>query len=245
MRSFHFKALVSSGDSFKAMRRAMEELNYEARMERGFILGENAPSRALGKYYYVKTSKQKAIDRKTLKPIEEKVESLAECKFDLDLQHGLVSVEERRGELNSLFEALDSLPDVSVEFGDLNINLKDYVFELQHAYNKNEIRTMRIKEYLARENMTCTGGFKVLDVREGEKLCEKFSGQLEGVTLSFKLPSGKCNLTVTKKGSLRFSDDAPQDLIDYARQQLPRFHEAEVETAEIRDPVAAQRKRRK
>jgi hypothetical protein len=93
--------------------------------------------------------------------------------------------------------------------------------------------------------MTCTGGFKVLDVREGEKLCERFSDQLEGVTLSFKLPSGKCNLTVTKKGSLRFSDDAPQDLIDYARQQLPRFHEAEVETAEIRDPVAAQRKRRK
>ena len=47
MRSFHFKALVSSGDSFKAMRRAMEQLNYEARMGRGFILGENAPSGGL------------------------------------------------------------------------------------------------------------------------------------------------------------------------------------------------------
>ncbi len=245
MRSFHFKVLVSSGDSFKAMRDAMAQLNYEARMERGFILGENAPSRALGKYYYVKTNKTKSIDRKTLKPIEEKVESLAECKFDLDLKHGLVSVEERRGELNALFEALDAMPDVGVEFADLNVNLKDYVFELQHAFNKNEVRALRIKEYLARENMTCTGGFKVLDVREGEKLCEKFADQLEGITLSFKLPSGKCNFTVTKRGSLRFSDDAPQELIDYAREQLPRFHEAEVETAEIRDPVAAQRKRKK
>ncbi len=245
MRAFHYKILVSSGESFKAMRRAMDELAYEARMERGFILAAGDASNIDGKYYYVKTNKAKVIDRKTLKQVEEKSESLAECRFKLDLQHGLVGVEERRGELNALFEALDAMPDVGVDFADLNLNLKDLVFELQHAYNKNEIRSIRISQYLARENMTSSATFKILDVREGEKLCEKFAAQLEAVTISFKLPSGRCNFTVTKKGSLRFSDDAPQDLIDYARAQLPRFHEAEVETAEIRDPVAAQRKRKK
>ncbi|HRJ77916.1 MAG: hypothetical protein HPKKFMNG_01979 [Planctomycetes bacterium] len=245
MRALHFKILVSSGDSFKALRRAMEELAFESGMERGFVMGEGSPSRVNGKFYYVKTSKTKSIDRKTLKPVEEKSEALAECRFGLDLQHGLVHVEERRGELNALFEALDAMPDVGIEFADLNVNIKDYVFELQRAYNKNEIRNLRIKDYLARENMLASATFKMLDVREGEKLCEKFALQLDAATLSFKLPSGRCQFTVTRKGSLRHSDDTPQELVDYARELLPRFHEAEVETTEIRDPVAAQRKRGK
>ena len=165
----------------------------------------------------------------------------------------IVAAETREGEVyGRLLEKLEAAREalggrVYDALGELvdGVALKDLVFELQHAYNKNEIRSIRISQYLARENMTSSATFKILDVREGEKLCEKFAAQLEAVTISFKLPSGRCNFTVTKKGSLRFSDDAPQDLIDYARAQLPRFHEAEVETAEIRDPVAAQRKRKK
>lgn len=38
----HYKLLVCSGESFKAMRAAMAALNYEARMERGFVVQEDA-----------------------------------------------------------------------------------------------------------------------------------------------------------------------------------------------------------
>ena len=40
------------------------------------------------------------------------------------------------------------------------------------------------------------------------------------------------------------SDDAPDELLSFVKDLLPRFHEAEVETAQVVDPVAAKRKRR-
>lgn len=232
---FH-KILICSGDSFKAMRHTMGELVYEKRMERGFILTIDEPSKVAGNYYYMASEKVEDIDRATLKTVEGKRERLKKADFTLDLKRGLAMSKKREG-LSALFEACDAMPDVGLEFSDLNLDLKEYVFELQHAFNKNEIRSIKIREYLCRENLTCTGTFKVLDVREGEKLVEKFSDQLDGVTLSFKLPSGKVQFFVGKHGELRFSDDAPEEMITYATDQLQRFHEADVETAEVRDPV--------
>lgn len=239
MRTIHYKQLICSGESFKAAAKAMRELTYEARMERGFVVEDDAPSFIRGKYYYTKMNTVKSIDRVTLKPIEEKSESLCEVLFTLDLRLGLVSVEGRRNGLSALYEALDALPDVGVEFQDLHLNLKDYVFELQHAFNKNEIRVIKVKDYLARENALASPSFKLVDVREGEKLVEKWSDQAVAVKLDFKLPSGKVSFGVQKRGTLSFTDDTPTELMDYAREQLPRFHEAEVETAEIRGLTTA------
>lgn len=50
------------------------------------------------------------------------------------------------------------------------------------------------------------------------------------------MPDGRCSLTVTRRGDLRYSDNAPEELIRYARDCMPRFHEAEVETAEVATP---------
>ena len=230
----HFKILECSGESFAAMRRALGELTYQPMMERGFVVTKDEPSFIEGRYIYVKSARLKQLHRETLVPIDPVNETLQEVRFALDLKHGLVSVHGPRGGFNVLFEALDSLPDVSVEFGDLNINIKDYVFELQHAYNKNEIRALKLSDYIAKENMLARATFKVLDVREGEKLTEKFQDQLAAVKLDFKLPTGKCNVTVSRRGSVSMSDDAPREIIDYARDQLPRFHEAEVETVGVR-----------
>lgn len=229
----HYKQLICSGASFKAAREAMGQLTYEAKMERGFVIQDSGPSAIVGKYYYMKTKTLKSIDRATLKPVETKEETLQQVLFVLDLQRGMASVEGPRSGLNALYEALDAMPDVAVDFSDLNINLKDYVFEMQHAYHKSEIRVIKVKNYLARENCTATPSFKVLDVREGEKLVEKWSDQAEAVKLDFKLPSGRASFGVKKRGTLTFTDDTPQELMDYARDQLPRFHEAEVETVPV------------
>ncbi len=245
MPSFHFKLLGASQESFRAMRRAMSALPFDARGRRGFVLDEGAGQNSVkGKLYYIKTANVKQINPKDLKPVETKTETLTECRFEVDQQHGLVASQDRRGELNVLFEQLDAMPDVHVTFEDLNLNLKDYVFELQSAFNKNEIRALRIRDYQAREPMAGNASFKVLDARESEKIVEKYSDRLDSVTVSFKLPDGRCNLTATRRGSLRFSDNAPDELVRYARDCMPRFHEAEVETTEVMDPVAARRKRR-
>jgi len=245
MRTLHYKAMNCGQGSFRAIRDAIPQLGYEAGMQRGFLLSKDSTvNRVRGRYIYTKLGKIVKIDPETLQPKEEATESLAECQFELDQQKGLAMVEQRRGELNALHEAVDSIPDSQVEFEDLNLNLLQLMFEVQGAYKKNEVKTLRIRDYLARENMLANASFKILDREGAEKIAEKFSDQLDAFTLTLKLPDGACALTVTRKGTVRASDDTPDELLLFVKDLLPRFHEAEVETAEVVDPVAARRKRK-
>lgn len=245
MRALHYKLLVCSQASFRSTRDTLPQLAYEAGMERGFLLDkESNQNRVVGRYVYTRTGKAVALDPETLQPVEQETKSLAECRFELDQQKGLVMAEQRRGELNALFEALDAIPDVNVEFEELNLNLPQVLAEVQSVYKKNEVRTLRIKEYLARENMIATASFKLVDRQGAEKIVDQYSDQLEGFTLKLKLPDGSCDLTVTRKGTVRVSDDAPEDLLFLVKGLLPQFHEAEVETTQVVDPVAARRVRK-
>ena len=246
MRALHYKLMVCGQPSFRAIRDTLPQLSYEAGMQRGFVLAkESNQNRIKGRYIYTKLGKLIRIDAESLEPVEEATESLAECRFELDQQKGLVMVEQRRGELNSLYEAIDAIPDAICEFEELNLNLLDMMFELQAAYKKNEVKTLRIHDYLAREDMLTNASFKILNKQDAEKIAEKFSDQLDAFTLTLKLPDGACAVTVTRKGSVRASDDAPDERLLRVKDMLPRFHEAEVETAEVIDPIAAKRKRKK
>lgn len=245
MRALHYKFMVCGQPSFRSIRDTLPQLAYEPGMQRGFLLSkESNQNRLKGRYIYTKINKLVRIDADSLEPVEEAAETLAECRFELDQQKGLVMVEQRRGELNALYEAIDSIPDVTCEFEELNLNLVDLMFEVQGAYKKNTIKSLRIHDYLAREHMMTNASFKILEPQDGEKIAEKFADQLDAFTLTLKLPDGACALTVTRKGSVRASDDAPDELLLFVKDLLPRFHEAEVETAEVVDPVAAKRKRK-
>ncbi len=245
MRAFHYKLLVCAQPSFRSIRDTLPQLAYEAGMQRGFLLDKDSnQNRVAGRYVYTKVGKVVVLDPKTLQPKETPTESLAESRFELDQQKALVMCQARRGELNALQEALDAMPDVHVEFEELNLNLLALLFDVQRAYKKNVVKSLRLKDYLARENMLANATFKLIEPTEAEKLAEKFSDQLQAFTLTLKLPDGACALTVTKNGSVRASDDAPEDLLRFVKDLLPAHHEAEVETTEVRDPVAARRTRK-
>ncbi|MBK9976253.1 MAG: hypothetical protein IPP14_15920 [Planctomycetes bacterium] len=245
MRAFHYKLLVCAQPSFRSIRDTLPQLAYEAGMQRGFLLDKDSnQNRVAGRYVYTRVGKVVVLDPKTLQPKETPTESLAESKFELDQQKALVMCQARRGELNALQEALDAMPDVHVEFEELNLNLLALLFDVQRAYKKNVVKSLRLKDYLARENMLANATFKLIEPTEAEKLAEKFSDQLQAFTLTLKLPDGACALTVTKNGSVRASDDAPEDLLRFVKDLLPAHHEAEVETTEVRDPVAARRTRK-
>lgn len=245
MRAFHYKMLVCGQPSFRTIAATLPQLAYEPGMQRGFLLDKDSnQNRVAGRYIYTKVGKAVVLDPKTLQPKETPTESLAEAKFEIDQQKALVMCQARRGELNALHEALDAMPDVNAEFEDLNLNLLGLLFDVQRAYKKNTVKSLRLKDYLARENMLANATFKVIEPTEAEKLAEKFSDQLQAFTLSLKLPDEALALTVTKNGSVRASDDAPDDLLRFVKDLLPAHHEAEVETTEVRDPVAARRKRK-
>ncbi len=55
----HFKILVCSGESFAAMRKALGQLAYQPRMERGFVVTKGEPSFIEGRYIYMKSARLK------------------------------------------------------------------------------------------------------------------------------------------------------------------------------------------
>lgn len=246
MRAFHYKLMNCGQPSFRSVRDTLPQITWEAGSQRGFLLEkDNSQNRVAGRYVYTKVGKAVTLDAETLQPKETPTETLAECKFELDQQKGLAMAQQRRGELNALHEALDAIPEVSVEFSDLNLNLTGLMFDVQRAYKKNEVKSLRIKDYLARENMLANATFKLIEPQEAEKLAERFSDQLQAFTLTLKLPDGACALTVTRNGTVRASDDTPEDVLRFVKDLIPAHHEAEVETTEVRDPVAAKRKRKR
>jgi hypothetical protein len=238
MRTLHYKLMVAGQLSFRLIKSTLPDLEYQPGAQRGFLMSkETSQNRTKGKYIYTKIGKKVSIDPESLEPVEDAVETLAMAHFELDQQKGLVSVEQRRGELNALYEALDAIPEATMEFEELNLNLYDMALEIAHAYKKNAVKSIRIKDYLARENMLANTTFKLLDPQDSWRIMEKFSDQLEAVTFTLKLPDGACSLKITRKGSVSMSDDGPDELLLFVKDLLPRFHESEVETTEVIDPA--------
>ncbi len=242
----HFKIFVCGGASFRAIREALPTLEYKSGMKQGLLVHQLTPSMfgedvntVRARYIFTVYGQTIELDPDSLEEYQQPTESLADARFELDQKKGLVSVEQRRGDFHPVYEMLESLPNVHVAFEDLNLNLRDLMFELQGAYKKNTVKTLRIKDYLARENMLASASFTVLEEQDAEKIAEEFDDQLEAFTLKLKLPDGACSITVTRKGSVRASQDMPDEVLEFVKDLIPQFHEAEVETTEVHSPVGA------
>lgn len=239
MRICHYKLLIIGLPSWTALQAGIAGAQYTPGARSGFLPAKTDSKNAVsGRYVYTRVEARTHLDPETLEPVDEPVETLAVCHYAFDFTKGLAMVERTRAGFNALYECLDQLPDVHAEFEDLNLNLLDLMFELQGAYKKNMIKSLRISDYLARENMLTSTAFKLLEPLEGDKIAEKFSDQLDAFTLTLKLPDGIVSLTVTRRGTVRASDDCPDELLLLVKDLLPRFHEAEVETATVMDPKA-------
>lgn len=238
MKTFHYKLLVVGKPSWDALQAVLPDLAYEPGMQRGFVISrESTVSRIKGRLVYTRIGKIEQVDKDTLDHVETAVEHLDDLTFELDFQKGLVCVHGKRGGLAVLYEALDAIPECNVEYDEINLNLRQFLDELQGAYKKNTIKTLRIHDYLAREHMMTNAAFKILEPQDAERIADKFADQLDSFTLTLKLPDGACSITVKRNGTITCGDDAPDELLLFCKDLLPRFHEAEVETAEVVDPV--------
>lgn len=238
MKTFHYKLMVIGAPSWRVLCEALPTLAFEEGMQRGFVISpDGTKNRVSGRYIYTRIGKITEVDPKTAEHRDRALEHLDDVSFEMDFQKGLVCVLGARGGLKALYEAVDTVPDCNLEYEEINLNLLELMQEVQSAYKKNAIKSLRINDYLARENMLANASFKILEVQDGERIAEKFSDQLDSFTLTLKLPDGAASLTVKRKGTVTCSEDMPDDVLSFVKDLLPRFHESEVETAEVVDPV--------
>ncbi len=231
MKAYHFKKLICGNATRDVLLDSLHAGTWYKGADSGFSIGQYDKKILGGCYIWRETIQVDTIDEDTLEEIERPVRRLQKAHFILSFGKAYVRVE-KKAHFGILYDALDALKGVHLEFEAFQIDLEGMVSEIQSAYKKNYITGIGIKDYLAREQMITDATFKPLEVDVGEKVIEKFSDQIKSVKLQMKLPDGPCPLTVTRDGSVSMGDDAPDDLLMFVRDIMPRFDVPDVEVAD-------------
>lgn len=229
------KLMVIGGPSWSALIDALPQLTWNKGALRGFVLHTCDSKRVIGGYAWRKKIELETHDEETLQPTVTHKRVVAKTAFALDFQKGLIWADSVAG-MNALHEAMDEIPNVNVEFEQLNLNLAEMLEELQGAYKKQIVTGLKINDYLdSKQDLTASPMFKLLDPANEWKVIDKFKGQLGAIRSTIKLPDGASSLTIRRTGAVSYGEHIPEELMMFVRDILPRFHESEVETAEVVD----------
>lgn len=229
MKAYHFKKLICGNATRDVLLDSLHAGTWYKGADSGFSIGQFDKKILGGCYIWRETIQVSTVNEDTLEDMERAVRRLQKAHFILSFGEAYVRVE-KKAHFGILFDALDTLKGVHLEFEAFQIDLEGMVFEIQSAWKRNDIESIGIKDYLAREQMITDATFRPLEAMVGEKVIEKFGDQIKSVKLQMKLPDGPCPLTVTRDGSVSLGDDAPDELLMFVRQIMPRFDVPEVET---------------
>lgn len=236
MQTFHYKRLIAGDLAKRLMVEGVKAAGWFGKgCKRGFSIHTADEREIMGAFAWRETVVIPTLDEESLEDRDTTKDVLKKTVFRVLFSKGLIRADSRAN-LGVLYDIFDEMPGVAIAFEELNLNLEDYTFEVQSAYKRNEIDGVKIRDYLSRDHMLASPTFKILEPVESEKIVEKYSDQLESVKLKFKLPDGVVTATITRKGTLRISDDAPDEMVMFMVDLMPRFDEHEVETAEVVDP---------
>ncbi len=232
MKAYHYKKLICGNATRDVLLDSLHAGTWYKGADEGFSIGQFDKKILGGCYIWRETIEIDTVDEDSLEDIKREIRRLQKAHFILSFGEAYVRVQ-KKAHFGILYDAFDRMKDVHLEFEAFQIDLEGMVFEIQSAYKKNQIAGIGIKDYLAREQMITDATFKPLEAMVGENVIEKFSDQIKSVKLQMALPDGPCPLTITRDGSVSLGDDAPDELLMFVRQMMPRFDVPDVETAEV------------
>jgi hypothetical protein len=235
MQVRNYKIMHCSQDSFEAALNEIAENPMAPDAPEGFALTSHEDNRLTGIYTYPRTKKVKRLDEKGELEIVGVVD-IQRCRFCLNQRKGLAYVEGARGHFPVLYERLDEAQDVRITFEDYHLDLAEIYHEFAGNFPKHRVKSLKIKDYLAKENMIGTPTFQVLEPAEAFTLVERFKDKLQAFSLAIKMPDGTVSLKIDKRGTVWASDDAPEELLMYAQDSVVRYHEEEIETVLVGAP---------
>lgn len=232
------KLFIAGKHTQRLLVNALPQLHWQKGMNRGFSLHTCDAKKVIGAFAWRQKLELESHDEETLAPTVTSKTVVCKTAFTIDFNKGLVWADKAPG-ITQLYEALDSIPDATLQFDDLNLNLEELYSEFSGAYKKQQVTGLKLADYLAEKgDLLASPMFKLLDPAVEWKLIEKFSDQLKAIRATLKLPDGACSVTIHKGGKVQVGDTAPDELLMFLRDILPRFHEAEVETVAAEDPTS-------
>ncbi|MCA8940342.1 MAG: hypothetical protein KDB07_11060 [Planctomycetes bacterium] len=236
MASTHAKMFRISAQSFKKLIEGLESLKYDPKRREGFLLEEVTPGRVNGRFMYVKMQKTKGLNPQTLQEEETLQDVLMSCNFEINLNKRVIRTNERRADLKQIEEQLFGLAGVRFDVEDFNSDSIEIFRALREASpgGKLDLQAMRIKDYHGREGLITTANFKLLEPGREEEIFGRYQPDTQAFTASLMTDEGRQTISVTRKGSIRFSTGFPLDMVELALGFLGQFHEVvEAETVAV------------
>jgi len=234
MPAVHAKIVRLSAKHFAELVKELKTDTYSPKKREGFLIVESTPSRLRAKYFFPKKQKVKYIDPESLEPQVEEHTVLATCAFTLLPAKGLIWCHERRSDFAALEDALGQYQGVAIEFEDLNSDVIQVYRALRDTQDRFDLRALRIKEYKGKDGLLTTANFKLMEPGAEDKIISAYGGDVVGFTAGTMTDEGRQSMTVSVKGSVRYSDGIGDDLVEVTLGLLMQNHEqVEVEEVEI------------
>lgn len=234
MPAVHAKIVRLSAKHFAELVKEIKLDLYTPKKREGFLIVEATPSRLRAKYFFPKTQKVKFTDPESLEPQVEEHSVLATCSFTLLPSKGLIWCHERRADFAALEDALGQYQGVAIEFEDLKADCIAVYRELRDTQDRFDLRALRIREYLGKDGLLTTANFKLMEPGAEDKVIKAYGGNITGFTGQTMTDDGRQTITVSEKGSVRYSDGIGEDVVELTLGLLKQHHEeVEVETVAI------------
>lgn len=242
MSSIHAKRLKVSKTSFDKMKEHFEggTYKYNAKRGTGYLLDKDLAGFfdmkprvgvMVGKFMYLQTYKAQGVDRNTLEPEEKKVEVTKRVDFEINLNKQLIIVDEKSADIDKLLDEAEGMADVGFLAETFDVDVIEHFKALEELSPKNalELTSIRIVDYQGREGLIATGNFKLLETAKRDAIFKTHQDSARAYTATIETEEGPQNITVTSRGSVRYSQDFPENLLEAAVGSLPAFQREEAE----------------
>ncbi len=234
MPAVHAKRIRISSKSYKDLCEELKEDTFTPKRRDGFVLIEASPIRLVGKYVYPKLQKIKGVDPESLETVVEERRVLATAEFSVLPARGLILAHQRRGDIGVIEEAIGAYAGIQAETEDLNSSMVAVYRDFRDSHGKVDLKAVRIRDYFGREGLVTTANFKLAGEGSEEGVFAAWAEEIIGFTATMLTGEGREQITVSNKGSVRYSEGVGEDAIETLLGLLTKHHEEVVmETVEI------------
>ena len=235
--AIHFRRLVIDEEQRAKLMLECRKQAFDLRTKTGYFLQQpdlegEFPVRLIhGKL--VKT-KALVVDEQNDHHLEfEKREWQVDFATDIvfDFNNGVVFVKGSKSGFGHLMKTIESM-DVDLTIEDIQVDIKAMLDDVRKNYKKSLIKSVVVKNYIAQHGMQISGTFKATPDSDSVEFAVDHASSMTKWQLQCEHGDSKFKITVSEKGDVSISGEAPEGLIELLGSLMIKHNLVDVEPAD-------------
>lgn len=225
MPTIHAARLRVSEAAFTRLRETAEMERYSAKRKGGYIIDENHSRRLSGRFYYTKVKTTHYVNPETLEDEKDESVLMYGCRFRCDQAMGLISVRDRRSDLQILEDQFNGYTSVRVEIEDFNVDLVELYRAMAGSGGKVDARSVKIADYYSpTEGIATKANFAIRQPDKQDVLFDRYGDEIKALTMNVIVEGKRLALSVTRTGTIKYHEDLPLDVLEMCIHYLKLCH---------------------